>query len=242
MSANLCYKDGVAATEPTQPKGACMEKSNEEFVYQKLKNAIIKRYIKQGTKLVETALANQLKVSRTPVRSAIRRLVYDGFATYETNKGACVIEPTIDEIRGTFFVRTQLEKAAARLAAENISPAQMDQLKAYLDEEVLAFKNRDLDGYYRVNDAIHLIVAQASGNRVLTRYIEELLNRTKIYLTLYDPFYTMPMNPSIHEHQQVVESLETRDPAAAEAAMEAHLDSAFEGMEIQVLPDDYIAL
>jgi len=43
-----------------------MKESNEEFVYQKLKNAIIKRYIKQGTKLVETALANQLKVSRTP--------------------------------------------------------------------------------------------------------------------------------------------------------------------------------
>lgn len=219
-----------------------MDKSNEEFVYQKLKNAIIKRYIKQGTKLVETALAKQLKVSRTPVRGAIRRLAHEGFATYETNKGACVIEPTSEEIKGAFFVRSQLEKAAARLAAENITPAQLAQLRAYIDEEIRIFENRDLNEYYRVNDAIHLIIAQASGNPVLTRYIEELLNRTKIYLILYDPFYTMPMNPSIHEHQQVVASLETRDPAAAEAAMQAHLDSAFEGMEIQALPEDYIAL
>src|SRR5210317_772772 len=109
-----------------------MEKSNEEFVYQKLKNAIIKRYVKQGTKLVETALAKQLKVSRTPVRGAIRRLAHEGFATYETNKGACVIEPTREEIQGAFFVRTQLEKAAARLAAESITPAQLKQLQAYL--------------------------------------------------------------------------------------------------------------
>lgn len=219
-----------------------MEKSNEEFVYQKLKNAIIKRYIKQGTKLVETALAKQLKVSRTPVRSAIRRLAYEGFATYEANKGACVIEPTIEEIQGTFFVRTQLEKAAARLAAEQITPAQLDELKTYIEEETRIFENRDLDGYYRVNDAIHLIIAHASGNPVLTRYIEELLNRSKIYLILYDPFYTMPMNPSIHEHQQLVEALNTGDPVAAEAAMEAHLNSAFGGMEIQGLPEDYIAL
>ena len=219
-----------------------MEKSNEEFVYQKLKNAIIKRYIKQGTKLVETSLAKQLKVSRTPVRGAIRRLAYEGFATYETNKGACVIEPTSEEIQETFFVRTQLEKAAARLAADNITGEQLEQLQALLEEEIRIFEDRDLDEYYRVNDAIHLIVARASGNAVLTRYIEELLNRTKIYLILYDPFFTMPMNPSIHEHQQVVESLKSGDPDAAEKAMAAHLDSAFEGMEIQVLPEDYIAL
>ncbi len=49
---------------------------------------ILKRYIKQGGKLVETALAAQLEVSRTPVRGAIKRLVYEGFATYIPNKGA----------------------------------------------------------------------------------------------------------------------------------------------------------
>ena len=219
-----------------------MEKSNEEFVYQKLKNAIIKRYIKQGTKLVETALAKQLNVSRTPVRGAIRRLVYEGFATYETNKGACVTEPTIEEIQGTFFVRTQLEKAAARLAAENITPAQMNRLCNYLDEERDIFEKRDLDEYYRINDAIHLTIAQASGNPVLARYIEELLNRTKIYLILYDPFFSMPIYPSIHEHQQVVDALNTRDADGVEKEMEIHLSSAFDGLEIQKLPEDYIAL
>jgi len=181
-------------------------------------------------------------VSRTPVRGAIRRLAYEGFAKYEHNKGVCVVEPTLEEIEETFFVRLQLEKTAAGLAAKNINPEQLSKLIYHLKEEVRLFDDRDLGQYYQVNDAIHLIIARASGNKVLVRYIEELLNRTKIYLILYDPFYSMPINPSIHEHQQVVDALEKKDVKLAEEAMESHLKSALDGMELQALPDDYITL
>ncbi|THB72451.1 MAG: GntR family transcriptional regulator [Desulfobacteraceae bacterium] len=219
-----------------------MEKNSEDFIYHKLKNAIIKGYIKQGTKLVETALAKQMEVSRTPIRGAIRRLTYEGFAIYEANKGACVIKPTLEEIQETFFVRQQLEKTAARLATENISPEQISKLETYCSEEIRTFEDRDLDEYYRINDAIHLLIAHASGNKVMARYIEELLNRTKIYLILYDPFQTMRFNPSIDEHQNLLDALKARDPAAAEKSMDIHLESAYKGMDIQVLPEDYISL
>ncbi len=219
-----------------------MEKNSEDFIYKKLKNAIIKGYIKQGTKLVETAIAKQIKVSRTPIRAAIRRLTYEGFATYETNKGASVIKPTLEEIKETFFVRQQLEKAAVRLAAVNIMPAQIDQLQSYLDEEIRIFKNRNLDEYYRINDSIHILIAKAAGNNIMVRYIEELINRTKIYLILYDPFQTMPFNPSIHEHQKIVDALKVKDPSSAEKSMGIHLQSAYKGMEIPILPKDYISL
>ncbi len=219
-----------------------MEKNNEETVYQNLKNAIIKRYIKQGTKLVETTLAKQLSVSRTPIRAAIKRLAYEGFATYEQNKGVCVIKPTTEEIKETFFVRQQLEMAGAGMAAANITSNELDRLEEHIAQEDKIFENRDIDGYYRVNDAIHMLIAKASKNTVLTRYVEELLNRTKIYLILYDPFYTMPFNPSQHEHRRVVEALRSQDPAMAEKAMEIHLKSAFHGMEFTALPEDYISL
>lgn len=219
-----------------------MEKNNEEIVYQKLKNAIIKRYIRQGCKLVETSLAKQLEVSRTPVRGAIRRLVYDGFAVYEPNKGACVIEPTPEEIQETFFVRRQLEKKGAAMAAGRITREEVGQLRQHLASEEKIFQERDLDEYYRINDAIHLLIARASGNRVMYHYIKDLLDRTKIFLILYDPFYTMPINPSIHEHRRVVAALEARDADLARSAMDTHLKSAFQGMDLQVLPEDYIAL
>ena len=76
----------------------------------------------------------------------------------------------------------------------------------------------------------------------MIRYIEELINRTKIYLILYDPFQTMPFNPSSHEHQKIVDALKAKDPAAAEKSMEIHLKSAYKGMKIPVIPDDYISL
>lgn len=219
-----------------------MEKNNEETVYQNLKNAIIKRYIKQGTKLVETTLAKQLKVSRTPIRAAIKRLAYEGFATYELNKGVCVIKPTIEEIKETFFIRQQLEKAGAGLAAVHISEDELNRLEDYIKQEEKIFDNRDIEAYYRVNDAIHLLIARASKNTVMIRYVEELLNRTKIYLILYDPFYTIPFNPSHHEHRRVAAALKNHDQAMAEKVMEIHLKSAFYGMEFTGLPEDYISL
>lgn len=219
-----------------------MEQSSEEYIYQRLKKAIIKGYIKQGTKLVETTLARQMKVSRTPIRGAIRRLSYDGFAVYETNKGASVIKPTLKEIKETFFVRQQLEKTAARLASDSVRPEQIHELQAYCTQEIRSFEKRDIEEFHRINDAIHLLIAKASGNMVLQRYIEELLNRTKIYLILYDPFQTTPLNPSIQEHQKVIDALQAKDPDAAEKAMEYHMLSSYESMDIPVLPDDYISL
>ena len=118
----------------------------------------------------------------------------------------------------------------------------MTVLHDYLKEEAQVFENHDLEEYYRINEGIHLTIAQASGNPVLIRYIEELLNRTKIYLILYDPFFSMPIYPTIHEHKQLVDALKTRNPDVAEKEMEIHLNSTFEGLDIQVLPEDYIAL
>lgn len=224
-------------------KGRFMGRNSEEIVYQKLKNAITKRYIRQGCKLVETALAQQLSVSRTPVRGAIKRLVYDGYATYVPNKGACVIEPTPLEIQETFFVRAQLEKAAAGLAATRITPPDLDALNRYLEQEITVFEKRDLEAYYVINDAIHLLIARVAGNQVMEKYIEELLNRTRIYLILYDPFFTMPFNPSSHEHRRIVEALAQGDSTLAEKVMDVHMTSAYKGMEIESpVPDDYISL
>lgn len=216
--------------------------NNEEVVYRKITNAIAKRYIKQGSKLVETALAKQLQVSRTPVRGAIRRLAYEGFARYEHNKGVYIIEPTLQEIEETFFVRRQLEITAAKLAARYASKNQIKQLKDFLSKERQTFQDRNLDEYYKVNDGIHLLIAKATGNRVLVRYIKDLLNRTKIYLILYDPFYTMSVNPSLDEHRQVVDALEKRKSHQAGKAMEAHLKSALEGMDVKPPPEDYISV
>ena len=220
-----------------------MGKNTESVVYEKLKNAIIKRYIKQGSKLVEETVASQLGVSRTPVRGAIKRLVYEGFADYTLNKGAFVKRPLITDIEQTFDVRVQLEKMAARLAAQYITELQLEELNQYLEKEKGIFGSKDLEQYFTINDAIHLKIVEASKNHVLLHYVKELLERTKIYLILLDPFSKMTLDFSVVGHQHVVQALKKKDPALSEQMMENHFQNALDGIDTKdLLPDDYLDL
>jgi len=215
----------------------------EELVYLKLKQAIVKRYIKQGSKLVEDAIARQIGVSRTPVRAAIKRLEMEGLANFIPNKGAVVVKPSLKEIEQTFAVRTHMEKMGVELAATVISKPQIDELLNLADDEEKVFDARNLDDYYVVNTAFHLKIAEASGNKVLYHYIEQLLERTKIYLILFDPFFKFVINPSASEHRAIVRALATHDSKKARRAIEKHLKSVLVEMETkELIPEDYIAL
>lgn len=220
-----------------------MQKTNSETaVYRKLKKAIRRRYIKQGSQLVEIALAQQLGVSRTPVRGAIKRLEAEGLVNTVPNRGAFVITPTQREIEETFRVRAQLEKMAVTLTSKTVTPAQLAELRQLVNAETAAFDESDLDLYYAVNDNLHLKIAEYSGNNVLHEYIKELLDKTRIYLILYDPFYKLEYSPTT-EHEAIIEALEAGDHVRAEQAVDAHIDSAINELgSAGRMPDDYLFL
>lgn len=220
--------------------------SMEDFVYQKLKSAIYKRYIRPNSQLVETAIAEQLGVSRTPVRAAIKRLVYEGFVQLVPKRGAFVIQPTINEIKQAFDVRINLEVMSARLASKKIIESDLEHLQELINEEREIFQMKDLDRYYLVNDDFHFTVAQSTGNKILLQYIKDIISRTNVYLILFDPFYQREINPSMDEHLLIVEALRKRDPVEAGKSMERHLASSLAGMNLEEfeskVPEDYLFL
>lgn len=217
--------------------------NSEEAVYKKLKNAIRKRYIKQGNQLVEVALAQQLGVSRTPVRSAIKRLEAEGLVNSIPNRGAFVITPTSREIEETFLVRCELEQMAARLTAISITKSQVADLNSLIVKEKQIFNKSNLDEYDVVNAELHLKIAKFSGNKVLYTYVKELLDRTRIYLILFDPFLKLEFSPTIDAHQAIVDALDRHDPDRAANAMRAHLQSSVEGLEaVELMPEDYLTI
>lgn len=216
--------------------------NSEDAVYEKLKTAIRKRYIKQGSQLVEVNLAKQLGMSRTPVRSAIKRLVAEGLVNAIPNRGGFVISPSKCEIRETFQVRAQLEVMATRLTIERITDAQIADLEKMLSKETQVLCASDLEQYYEVNDDLHLRIARLSGNNVLLTYIRELLEKTRIYLILYDPLSQIQYAP-IEEHAAIISAIAARDVERACDAVEAHINNAINQLEsVEALPDDYIAL
>lgn len=220
-----------------------VRRNSEEEVYIKLKNAIRKRYIKQGSQLVEVALAQQLGVSRTPVRSAIKRLEAEGLVNSIPNRGAFVITPTSREIEETYMVRTELECMAARLTAMHITTSQIVELNQLIRDEERIFDRTNLDGYDVINANLHLKVAEFSGNTVLFHYVKELLDRTRIYLILFDPFLKLEYSPTVDAHQAIVDALAEHSAPKAEAAIREHLQNSVDGLEkVDVMPEDYLSI
>lgn len=216
--------------------------NSEDAVYRKLKTAIRKRYIKQGSQLVEVALAQQLGVSRTPVRSAIKRLEAEGLVNSIPNRGAFVITPTQKEIEETFLVRAQLEIMATRLASLHINAKHIEELRNLIIIETKVFDESNLDDYYAANDNLHLKIAELSGNRVLYLYIKELLDKTRIFQILFDPFYKLEYRPT-SQHQAIIDALADGNEELAVRAVEAHISSSINGLESAgQLPEDYLSL
>ena len=102
-------------------------------VFVRLENDIINGKYKQGESLNESRVANELKVSRTPVREAIRQLELEGLVAYIPNKGAIVKGLSPEDIRDIFEIRMKIEGLAAKRAAANITPGQLKELREVLD-------------------------------------------------------------------------------------------------------------
>ncbi len=217
--------------------------NSEDAVYQKIKNAIRKRYIRQGSQLVEGNLAQKLGVSRTPVRSAIKRLESEGLVNSIPNRGAFVVTPTLQEIEETFQVRGHLEQMAARLTAKTITVEQIEALNELIDQEEKAFKIQNLDEYYIINDTFHNKIAEFSENSVLTSYVAELLDRTRIFLILFDPFSKLSLSPSLEDHKAIIAALAQHDPVLATKAVATHIRNSVDDLEaVDLLPDDYLSI
>jgi len=231
-----------------------MSENAEQVAYSRIKTAIYKQYIRQGSRLAEAALSKQLNLSRTPVRHALRRLNYEGLVEFSSNGRAHVICPTENRIRQTYAVRAQLEKMAAALAAKNATKKDVDELKLLVVEERTIYQKfiesglrRGLSQYHELNETLHLRIARLSGNEVLYEQIDGLLQRCRIYLILFDTYDQMGFNPSPMasplEHEKIIACLSKGDSQGAEEAMLNHLNSTLDGMDFDiVLPNDHITI
>lgn len=222
-----------------------MAENLENLAYERIKVAISKGYIKKGSQLKEVSLAKELKMSRATVKGAFKRLVHEGLAEYKLNRGVSVVNPSLEDINEAFQIRAQLEKMSTSMAARNISPEDFVELHRLIQEEENLYKIRELDEYYAINNAFHLKIAEKSGNRMLVHYVTELLQKTTIYLILFDPFYQIlsTNNPSPVEHRKILEYLENNEGEKAGLEMQNHLESSLQGIDLtRLFPDDYLTV
>ncbi len=222
-----------------------MAGSLEEIAYNKIKVAISNGYIKKGSKLKEVSLSNSLNMSRATVKGAIKRLVYEGLAEHKPNIGASVVNPSFEEIKESYQVRIHLEKMAISLAIEKFGPNDFNELSDLIQKEKKGFTAEEQAQEYEINSDFHMKIAEKSNNRVLVHYIKELIQKTTIYLILFDPFYRrLDMNNSSPiEHERILQFLERKDEKKAVIAIGSHLESTLSNIDPHGrLPHDYLTI
>ena len=211
----------------------------EERAYHHIRRAIIARRWGPGTRLFEPQIAEELGISRTPVRNALRRLAADGMIALNANLGAQVMEPSQKLIRDTYFMREILEPQAAALACRQARPSDAERLEAFRETEVAAFRARDMERYMEINDAFHLLIADLADNAVLSEAIRRHLTMTNVFLALLDPFYTIGPDEtdSFREHSDIVRHIARGDGESAHAAMVIHIRSSRSCLRVSRIAD-----
>ena len=197
-----------------------------DSTYHQIKKMILIKELRAGQRLSEIGLAEQLLVSRTPVREALRRLSNDGFVYLVPNSGVWVASPTKKEVVDAYAVRSRLESWSISMAVSNVTSLFLARLEDTIETERAVFKDRDIERYLEVNSLFHLTIAEAAGNAVLCSYVADILSKTFIYMVFFERFFDFANNPSLDEHCRILEALRQRNEQRCIALTEEHVSLA----------------
>lgn len=208
---------------PARPLVPKVERQRlHDTVVEHLRNLIVEAILVPGMKLNERELCETLGISRTPLREAMKVLAAEGLIEISPNRGASVSIMSETEIWETFEVMSGLEAMSGELACERITPVELAEIKA-LHYAMLACKaQNDLPGYYARNQEIHDRINAAARNSVLRQtYLG--LNRRLQALRFKSNLQAKKWDNAAHEHEEMIQALESRDGKRLSAILRSHL-------------------
>lgn len=193
-----------------------------EQVAARLRQMLVEGDIAPGAKLNERALCEALRISRTPLREAIKMLAAEGLVELLPNRGSVAVQLDEEDVRHTFEVMAGLEALSGQLAAERIGAAEVAEIEAMHFEMLAAYTRRDLSTYYRLNAAIHRAINLAAGNPVLTSTYNQVNARLQA-LRFRSNQDGEKWQRAVAEHEAMVAALKARDGAALARVLTQHL-------------------
>jgi len=175
-----------------------------------------------GMRLTERILCEELKVSRTPLREALKTLASEGLVELLQNRGAMVTPMTLADTAQTFQVLSVLEGLAGELACAHADETTIAGLRELHERMRACHKRGDREGYFELNQAIHVRLFALSGNPVLVSTHDKLnlrLRRARYFANVSQSRWDSAME----EHDQIIEALEARNGKRLRALMEEHI-------------------
>lgn len=195
-----------------------------QIAYEYIKSRILDGVLRPAQRLVESQLAEEIKVSRNTVKKVLLQLEQEHLIVIENNKGAKVLSLSIEEIQEYYEIRKVLEILVVKAAVEHITDVAL-HLMGDIFAKMCEFRDKqDYDSYSRCNSRFHDIIYEASGKSVAVNMIKGI----KIQLTRFR-FRTMLVpgrsDDSIREHKALLDAFIAKDCKAAVIAIETHIDN-----------------
>ena len=196
-----------------------------DVAYQAIRRAIIDGAYPAGSRLSEEELSEQIGVSRTPIREALRQLQHRGHVELRPRRGAWVSSWTAEDIEEVYGVRAQLESYGARIAAHKIGALDL----RHLEECCLRMESLEqsrqrgfLDELGELNNEFHASLLSATGNRRLMTSLAAIVE-TPLILRVYHSYDEEHRLEALRHHREILAALTKRDGEWAEAAMRIHI-------------------
>jgi DNA-binding GntR family transcriptional regulator len=199
-----------------------------ELVYTVVRQGILDGTYEEGARLGEVELATSLKVSRTPVREALRRLLSDGLIETIPNQGSRVRRWDPAQLGELFSVRALLEANSAGLAAGRVTEEDvvlMQKLCKQMESAARSGPRQDLERVGTLDDEFHQMIHLASGNTLMPGLIRSLVQIPAVRrATMLHP--PRLIGQMMRQHQEILAALRIGDTAWAESAMRCHILSS----------------
>lgn len=204
-----------SARRVTQPKSLAL------LTYEAIREQIIAGRFKPGDWLRQDELSESLGVSHTPIRQALERMIVEGLVERVPNKGVRVVKVNKDEVAEVYAIRLLLEPLIFRLAALNITGAELDELNEIVQEASKMDSLDDMAGRRQLNRRFHMLICETARSPMLKKLYEIVWNRFPDW-TLYEGYFKSEekvkekLDREIVEHVAYIESLSSGDPDRAE--------------------------
>ncbi len=190
-------------------------------VFERLENDIIQGVYPRGEILTELKLVEQLGVSRTPIREALRRLEQERLIE-ESGKGSVVLGITADDLLDIMNIREQIEGLCAYYACVNMTEDGLKELQHIIDLQDFYFERWDTDHLQKADDMFHDAICELSCRNVIRDTLVPLHRKTRRYRrnALLDKERA---TQSLKEHHAILNAMLTGDPERVKAAMDFHM-------------------
>ncbi len=199
-----------------------------EEVAELLRQRIFARELEPGSWIDELRIAEELGISRTPMREALKVLAAEGLVTMKVRRGAYVTEVSEKDLRDVYHLLALLESDAARVVAERATEAQLAALQT--QQDALEAATGDRDRFFEINEAFHQQLLTLSDNKWRSQMVADLRKVMKLNRH-HSLFKSGRIEQSLAEHQGIVQALLARQPELAAQRMSAHFTNGLQAAQ-----------